>query len=62
MYPDVIYQMSSGNRPQGDAITIVDSFRASGQVSRSVAVDYSGYAYFLSGKLMPQFIFRVSGY
>lgn len=53
MYSDIIYQMSGGNRTQGDAITIVDSYRVSGQVARGVAIDYSGYANFLSGKLMP---------
>lgn len=58
MYNDVIYQIGS-NKPQGDGITITDSFKVYGQVSRSPNIDYSGYVNILSNKLAPMWLCRV---
>jgi hypothetical protein len=60
MYNDVIYQIGS-NKPQGDGITITDSFKVYGQVSRSPNIDYSGYVNILSNKLAPMWLCRVGG-
>ncbi len=59
MYSDLIYQASGGNRTQGDAVakTANDAYVA---IARGVAVDYSGYANYYSGKFRSQ-IYVISG-
>ena len=60
-YNDIIYQLSSGvNKRQGNCVIFMPN-AITGFIQRGDTVDYQQYVNTVSGKQLPQWLFKTSG-